>query len=126
MPVKRNKPTLTFQATGNTPANAVVITGVLPTNPITPTTVSETLPACYQTIVAGLTDCLTYLAVQRRLSPQTLRAYQVDATQWQTWLATDVMPRITVSPQQQAILLYEAPSKFIAWLSKQGVASRVV
>jgi len=123
MPVKRNKPTLTFQATGNTPANAVVTTGVVNTNnPTTPTTASAILPACYHTIVAGLTDCLTYLAVQRRLSSQTLRAYQVDATQWQTWLATDVMPRITVSPQQQAILLYEAPSKFIAWLSKQGVA----
>jgi integrase/recombinase XerC len=118
MPIKR-KPSLSFQISNRSQAN--LPTPTTPT-PSTNTDTTHPLPACYYTITTGLADCLTYLAVQRRLSPQTLRAYQVDATQWQTWLATVLMPSIAANPQQQTLLLYEAPSKFIAWLSKQQVA----
>ena len=80
------------------------------------------LPACYSTLQAGVADCLTYLAVQRRLSSQTLRAYNVDATEWQGWLEQSVMPSILTNPQQEKTLLYEAPSRFMAWLSKKNFA----
>ena len=80
------------------------------------------LPACYSTLKAGLADCLTYLSVQRRLSPQTLRAYGVDAAEWLGWLEQTVMPAVLTNPQQEAVLLFEAPSRFMAGLSKKQFA----
>jgi len=80
------------------------------------------LPTCFNTLKTGLADCLTYLSVQRRLSPQTLRAYGVDATEWLGWLEESVMPAIITNPQQEAVLLFEAPSRFMAWLSKKEFA----
>jgi integrase/recombinase XerC len=112
----KRKPSLTF-------AVATLLSDALDTNPKgIPAPQQATLPACFSTIEAGLTDCLTYLCVQRRLSPQTLRAYKVDVAEWLGWLEHAVMPVVLNNPQQEAALLFEAPSKFMAWLSKKKFA----